>query len=185
MGKAYHKGPQLRHLVKKAQIFLEDELLELADKLLRLELKLGARFFRHMQERRTNRFYGRHWTTFTESELAGLHYDFFQPLCDGVEVKDMGRLELISRIAESNDITPGRARAAYKTYSDIREFGLDEVKASMPERTYYLHRKYLKSAGFTDADLSKFLPGNVVQFRPVRIVLAQPVTCWDDVRRAA
>ena len=55
----------------------------------------------------------------------------------------------------------------------------------MPERTYYLHRKYLKSAGFTDADLSKFLPGNVVQFRPVRIVLAQPVTCWDDVRRAA
>lgn len=185
MGKAYHKGPQLRHLVKKAQIALSDDLLQLADKLLRLELKLGSRFFRHMQERRTNKFHGRHWTTFQESELAGLHHDFFQPLCDGVEVRDMGRLEIIERIATCNDITPGRARAAYHTLSEIRENGLDEVKASMPERTYYLHRKYLKGAGFTDADLSKFLPGNVVQFRPVRIVVASPVASWEELRRAA
>lgn len=184
-GKAYHKGPQLRYLVKKAQIVLDDELLQLADKLLRLELKLGSRFFRHIQERRTNKFFGRHWTTFQESELAELHQQFFGPLCDGVEVKDMGRLELITRIAEMNAITPGRARAAYKTYSDIKDYGLDEVKASMPERTFYLHKKYLHGAGFTDADLCKFLPGNVVQFRPVRIVVAQPVTCWDDLRRAA
>lgn len=184
-GKAYHKGPHLRYLAKKAQILMNEDLLLLADKLLRLELRLGARFFRHIRERRTNRFYGRHWTTLTQSELAGLHQEFFQPLCDGVEVKDMGRVEMINRLVEANGITTGRARAAYKTYSDIKEFGLDEVKATMPERTFYLHKKYLIGSGLTDADLSKFLPGNVVQFRPIRIVVASPVSSWDDVRRAA
>jgi len=184
-GKAYHKGPHLRYLVKKGVLSLSEDLLALADRLLRLELKLGSRFFRHAKERSTNRFHGRHWTTFTPVELAGLHHDFFQPLCDGVEVKDMGRVETISKIADMNGITQGRALAAFKTFNDIREHGLDEVQASMPRRTFYLHKKYLKQAGFTDADLSKFLPGNVVQFRPVRIVLAQPVTCWDDLRRAA
>lgn len=97
----------------------------------------------------------------------------------------MGRLELITRIADMNGITQGRARAAYDTYDKLRSYGLDEVKASMPERTFYLHKKYLHGAGFTDADLSKFLPGNVVQFRPVRIVVAAPVASWDDLRRAA
>lgn len=29
------------------------------------------------------------------------------------------------------------------------------------------------------------MAGNVIQFRPIRIVLAQPVTCWDDIRKAA
>jgi hypothetical protein len=45
-----------------------------------------------------------------------------------------------------------------------------------------LHLKYLRAAGISDADLQQ---GNVVQFRPVRVVLAQPVTCWDELRRAA
>lgn len=183
--KGYHKGPHLRYLASKAQIVLSDDLLGLADKLLRLEAKFGSRYWRYAKERRNHRFYRRHWATLTAQELTEIYFEVFGPLVDGVEVKDMGRIELIERIQAANSITAGRARAAFKTYSDIRDYGLYEVKSSMPERTFYLHRKYLKAAGFTDADLSKFLPGNVVQFRPVRIVLAQPVAFWDDLRRVA
>lgn len=181
-GKAYHKGPHLRHLVKKAQIAVGDDLLGLADKLLRLELKLGSRFFRHQKERKNHRFHGRHWLTFTPEELGQLHGEFFGPICDGVEVRDMGRVDLVELIAAVNGITKGRARAAYATYKNIKQEGLDEVKASMAERTYYLHLKHLRAAGISDGDL---MAGNVVQFKPIRIILAQPVTCWDDLRRAA
>ncbi|MGE5470589.1 MAG: phage/plasmid replication protein, II/X family [Bacteroidota bacterium] len=184
-GKAYHKGPHLRYLQKKGQIDISEEQLALADRLLRLEMKIGSRFFRDMQNFRKHPFFGRHWTTFTGEELADLHRGFFGPLVEGVEVRDMGRVEMIERIAELNGITQGRARAAFKTYSDIKEYGLDEVKASMPERTYYLHKKYLVQAGVSDSDLIASLPGNILPFRPVRIVLAQPVASWEDVRRAA
>jgi II/X family phage/plasmid replication protein len=181
-GKAYHKGPHLRHLVKKAQIVLTDDVLELADRLLRLELKLGSRFFRHMKERRNHRFNGKHWLSITAEELALLHAEFFGPICDGVEVRDMGRVDALELIAAASGITLGRAKAAYATYRSIKECGIDEVKASMPERTFYRHKKYLIAAGYSDGDL---MAGNVVQFKPIRIVLAQPVTCWDDLRRAA
>lgn len=182
-GKGYHKGPHLRHLQKNEQINLDPERLALADRLLRLELRCGARFFRECQQtKRHPRFSRRHWTTFTPVELADLHREFFGPLVDGVEVRNMGRIESIALIAAANGISEGRARAAYGTYRAIKETGLDEVKASMAERTFYLHKKYLLGAGFSDADLCA---GNVVQFKPIRIVLAQPVTCWDDLRRAA
>lgn len=182
-GKAYHKGPHLRHLFRKEQIVIDEERLLLADRLLRLELRVGSRFFREIKNsKRHPAFAGRHWTTFTPVELAALHRVFFGPLVDGVEVRNMGRVESVEMIAAANGITAGRARAAYGTYKAIKESGLDEVKASMAERTFYLHKKYLLGAGYSDADLCA---GNVVQFKPIRIVLAQPVTCWDDLRAAA
>lgn len=182
-GKAYHKGPHLRHLQKHEQIELDPERLALADRLLRLELRIGSRFFREIQQtKRHSQFTRRHWTTFTPVELAALHRDFFGPLVEGMEVRNMGRVESIQLIAAANGITEGRARAAYGTYRAIKDSGLDEVKASMAERTFYLHKKYLLGAGFSDSDLCA---GNVVQFKPIRIVLAQPVTSWDDIRRAA
>ena len=180
--KAYHKGPHLRYLQSKEKISISPELLALADRLLRLEMKLGARWFRRQREERKHRFGKRPWYDLTAADLALLHSEFFGPLVDGVEVRDMGRVQMINRIAEINDISQGRARGAYATYSSIKEAGLDEVRASMPDRTFYLHKKYLRAAGVSDADLCA---GNVVQFRPIRIVLAQPVTCWDDIRRAA
>lgn len=182
-GKAYHKGPHLRHLFRKEEISIDEERLLLADRLLRLEMRVGSRFFREIKHsKRHPQFKGRHWTTFTPVELAALHRDFFGPLVDGVEVRNMGRVESVELIAAANGITQGRARAAYGTYKAIKEIGIDEVKASMAERTFYLHKKHLLAAGFSDADLCA---GNVVQFKPIRIVLAQPVTCWDDLRRAA
>lgn len=182
-GKAYHKGPHLRHLFRKQEIFIDEERLALADRLLRLEMRVGSRFFREIQNtKRHPAFARRHWTTFSPVELAALHRDFFGPLVDGVEVKNMGRVESIELIAAANGITQARAKAAYGTYKAIKESGLDEVKASMAERTFYLHKKYLIAAGFSEADMCA---GNVIQFKPIRIVLAQPVASWDELRRAA
>lgn len=181
-GKAYHKGPHLRYLRDQEKIDVSEEVLSLADRLLRLEMRIGSRFFRLMRSRRSHRFYGRHWTTLTADELGEIHREFFGPICEGVEVRDMGRVELIELIAAANGITKARAKAAYGTYKAVKESGLDEVRAGMSERTFYLHKKYLKAAGISDGDL---MAGNVYQFKPIRIVLAEPVTSWDDVRRAA
>jgi len=184
-GKAYHKGPHLRSLVRLGKLQLDESILLLADRLLRLELRIGSRFFRHLVERRTHRYFVRHWSSFSEADLTDIYREYFCPLVSGVEVRDMGRVQQIEMISASNGISHSRARSAYKTLDDIREYGLDEVKASMPERTFYRHRKYLKAAGFTDSDLSSFLPGNVVQFRPIRIEIARPVSSWEEIRRAA
>ena len=181
-GKAYHKGPHLRYLREKKQIELDDEHLALADRLVRLELRIGSRFWRLMRTRLKHKFYGRKWWELTAEELTGIHREFFGPIVEGVEVRDMGRVDLIELIAAANGISQGRAKAAYGTYRAIKDSGLDEVKAGMSEATFYRHKKYLKEAGISDADL---MAGNVIQFRPVRIVLAHPVACWDDVRRAA
>jgi len=181
-GKAYHKGPHLRYLREKKQIEIDDEHLALADRLVRLEIRIGSRFWRLMRTRRKHAFYGRKWWSLTAEELGQLHKEFFGPIVEGVEVRDMGRVEMIELIAAANGISHGRAKAAYGTYCDVKQFGLDEVRAGMAGRTFFLHKKHLKAAGITDGDL---MMGNVIQFRPVRIVLAQPVASWDDIRRAA
>lgn len=175
-GKAYHKGPHLAHLARKGLINISDDLIALADRLLRLEHTRGARWFRRLE------LSGRHWYSLSQSDLEGLFTEFFERVVGGVEVKDMERHDLVARIAQCNGISEGRATAAFTTYRNIRADGFEVVKSYMPARTWYLHLKYLRAAGISDADLQQ---GNVVQFRPVRIVLAQPVTCWDDIRRAA
>lgn len=175
-GKAYHKGPHLAHLDRKGAIEISPELIELADRLLRLEHTRGARWFRRLAED------GRNWFDLSTTDLEGLFTEFFGRVVDGVEVKEMDRHELVSRIAQCSGITQGRAEAAFATYRNIRADGFEVARDYIPKATWYRHLKYLRSAGISDADLQQ---GNVVQFRPVRIVLAEPVRSWDDVRRVA
>jgi len=175
-GKAYHKGPQMAFLEKKGLIEVSQELIELADRILRLEHTRGARWFRRLAEA------GKAWYDLSIQDLEALFIEFFGRVVDGVEVKEMERHELVSLIAASNGITQGRAEAAFATYRNIRADGFEVVKDYMPERTWYLHLKYLRGAGISDADLQQ---GNVVQFKPVRIVLAVPVTSWEQIRKAA
>ena len=174
-GKAYHKGPQMAYLCKKGLVDISEELIALADRILRLEHTRGARWFRRLSE------LGRNWYDLTVTELEGLFVEFFGRVVDGVEVREMG-MELIGKIEHENGITEGRAHAAFNTYTNIRSHGFETVKGYMPKATWYLHLKYLRGAGISDADLQQ---GNVVQFKPVRIVLAVPVTSWEQIRRAA
>ena len=175
-GKAYHQGPQMSYLNKKGVLSVADDLIELGHRILRLEHTRGARWFRRLSES------GKHWCDLTVADLEALFIDFFGRVVDGVEVKEMDREELVNRIAQCNGITQGRAESAFATYRNIRADGFEVCKGYMGRSTWQRHLKHLRAAGISDADLQQ---GNVVQFRPVRIVLAQPVTCWEDIRRAA
>jgi II/X family phage/plasmid replication protein len=176
-GKAYHKGPQLRVLYRKGRLFnCTEGMIQMADRLLRLEHTRAARWFRELSKA------GKDWFDLTSDDLEKLYYDFFGRIVGGVEVIDMARHELVKRIQDASGITEGRASAAFTTYRNIRQDGFDVVKDYMAKRTWYLHLKYLRMAGISDADLQM---GNVVQFRPVRIILAQPVSSWEDIMREA
>jgi len=175
-GKAYHKGPQLRRLVRMGKLALDEAYLALADRLLRFEHTRGARWFRRLQEQ------GQCWYDLTCQQLIGFFMEFFGRLVDGVEVKDMQRHELVQKIKETNGCTSSQAEAAFATYRNIRADGFDIAKGFISRATLYRHLKMLRAAGISDADL---VSGNVVQFRPVRVVLAQPVASWDELRRAA
>lgn len=175
-GKAYHKGPQMLRLRRKGKIECDDEIISMADRLLRLEHTRGARWFREMRK------LGKYWFDLTVNELEKMYMDFFGRVVGGVEVTDMARNELVKRIQDANGITEGRASAAFTTYRNIRQDGFEVVRGYMAKATWFLHLKYLRAAGICDADLQM---GNVFQFKPVRIILAQPVSCWQDIREAA
>lgn len=175
-GKAYHKGPQLRRLVRMGKLTLDEAYLSLADRLLRFEHTRGARWFRRLQEQ------GMCWYDLTCQQLISFFMEFFGRLVDGVEVKDMERHELVAKIREANDCTAAQAEAAFATYRNIRADGFDVAKGFISPRTWYRHMAMLRKVGISDADL---VSGNVVQFRPVRVVLAQPVSSWAELRRVA
>lgn len=175
-GKAYHKGPQLRRLVRMGKLDLDESFLALTDRLLRFEHTRGARWFRRFAES------GSCWYDLTCQQLIGFFMEFFGRLVDGVEVKDMERYELIQKIRAENDCTESQAEAAFATYRNIRADGFDVAKGFISRRTWYRHLAMLRKVGISDADL---VSGNVVLFRPVRVVLAQAVGSWDELRRAA
>jgi II/X family phage/plasmid replication protein len=177
-GKAYHKGPQLAMLARKGKVDCPQEKIEMADRLLRLEHTRAARWFRELRKS------GKNWFDLTTSQLEELYFNFFARIVGGIEVIEMQRYELVGLIRASNGITEGRANAAFTTYRNIRQDGFEVARDYIPKSTWYRHLKYLRAAGISDVDLQM---GNVAQFKPVRIILAEPVSCWEDIlmRRVA
>lgn len=176
-GKAYHKGPQVLALLKRGKLQTLPDEIDLLDRVLRLEHTRGSRWFRRLAEQ------GRAWQDLTPEELIQLHTEFFEPLVgQGIEVKNMERMDIVKAIVKANHCTENQALAAFNTYRSIRDSGFESIKESMARPTFYRHMKLLKIAGFTDAHLHK---AHVIPFPRVRFTLANPVTCWDDIRRAA
>ena len=171
-GKAYHKGAHLRYQQRKGNITVDDDILNLADRLIRLELMLGSMWFRRLKT---------DWHLLTEENLTAFHLDFFKSLIGGgnVEVSDMGTL--LTEL-EKHAPTKGRALAAHRTWALIKTIGYTQTQSSMPRSTFALHCKYLRSAGLSSADLCA---GNVIPFRRKVLLLGSPVTSWEELRRAA
>lgn len=181
-GKAYHKGPQVAHLIRKNKLGatvepVTPEHLELLDRVLRLEHTRGARWFRRLAEN------GQRWQDLTPSKLIDLHTEFFSPIIGtGIEVKNMERPQIIAAIMTASKCTENQARAAFNTYRNCREDGFTQTKESMVSRTFYLHQKLLRAAGISDAHLRT---AKLIPFPRVRFQLASPVANWEDIRRAA
>ena len=171
-GKAYNKGAHLRIQQVKGRILLSESTLQLADNLLRLELKLGARWFRRLKS---------NWQSLGVDELFELHQRFFKTFIGSAEVEviDMGNL-----LVELEKVTPtkGRALAARSTYALIQQQGYDVTKENMPARTFFRHCQYLRAAGLSSADLCA---GKILKLRQKTLILDKPVLCWDDIKRAA
>lgn len=159
----------------KGNIECTEEVLTLADNLLRLELKLGARWFRRLHEA------GHDWQTLKFSALEYQHREFFSKLIgdSAIEVNDMGTLLLeLEKVCP----TKGRALAAHRTFALIKTIGYTQTKDSMPKTTFYKHCEFLRAAGLSSADLCA---GKVLELRKRSLVLAEPVTSWEQIRKAA
>lgn len=176
-GKAYHKGPQVQHLYKKNKLERLPDEIGLLDLVIRLEHTRGAKWFRRLAED------GKRWQDLTQDQLIELHTEFFKPLVgEGIEVKNMERTHIIKAIMTANQCTENQARAAFSTYRNIRQDGYETTKESMAPRTFRHHQTLLRRAGMSDNHLRDAV---VIPFPRVRFVLSKPVSCWDDIRRAA
>lgn len=181
-GKAYAKGPQLRHLVAKQKVEISDDLIELCDRLARLELTLGSRWFRRLQED------GRNWWDLTAQDLQEQHEQYFSRFVGKQEVTDMGTLlEELEKVTVTKNgvqvvVTKSQALAAHRTWALIKAIGYELARDSIPRTTWFRHLSMLRSAGLSDADIGA---GNVLPFRRREICIAQPVRSWAELRAAA
>ncbi len=168
-GKAYAKGPHLTHLMKSRTyegIEYTPEDINLASRLLRLELKLGREFW------------ARHdWKSFTASDLATEWNDYFARMIGGCEMKTDADLKTrIMAVAPSE----GRGKAAYGCWLLIQSEGWERAQESFGRSSWYNHLKVLRAAGLGDADLSA---GQVVPLRR-RVFEAQLCQSWTQLRAA-
>lgn len=178
-GKAYWKGDHVRYLMRKGKFSVPDGAQPLLDRILRLEHTRGSQFFRTKER---NPYFC--WYEYLSPETCKtLFLDYFTPLFPGsLEVNDMNSQSLVSLIMKENSISEGRARAAYNTLRNMRSDGFDVVKSYMPRSTFGLHLKYLRKIGIADSDIQV---AKIIPIRKIKIILAQPVSSWDELKKVA
>lgn len=175
-GKAYAKGPHLKYLMSKpghtGRMYTEKEI-ELADRLLRLELRLGSQWWRERA--------GCPWWWMTWDKLSTQHNEFFGRMVgEGIDMGSVDFVEKCEKAAVEVGLTEGQGRSAARTWAVISSTGWESARASMPKATWYRHLKIIRATGLGDADISA---GRVVSLR--RQVIMSPVASWEDLRLAS
>jgi II/X family phage/plasmid replication protein len=167
-GKAYAKGDHLRYENRKGALH-SDQRIQLADRLLRLELKLGNKWFSRKRQEEVN---------ILEYDYQAEFNDYFSKLIGTLEVKEMNLKEKLVEVSP----TEGQALAAYRTWALIQSIGHMEARESMPKATWYRHAKMLRDAGIGWGDMAA---GKVLPFKTRQLVLDKPVTSWDELQKAS
>ena len=171
-GKAYAKGPHLQYLGKRktfdSKIYTQEEL-DLADRLLRLELKLAREWFKtHVS----------HWQHITPEILSAEWDSYFKRTLGGAEiVNDHDLKTKIYTLAP----TDGQGKSAYSLWLLIKNEGWEKARHATTKTTWYRNLKTLHEAGLSDADLSM---GVIVPFRK-KIFTATSVNSWDELKQVA
>lgn len=165
-GKAYHKGSHIRYTNKRGTTDIDSERVNLSDRLLRLELKLGHAWFSRKRKENIN--------------SLDINYDeefnnYFSQIIGNVEVKEMNLREKVINVSLSS----GQGLSAYRTWALIKAVGHHEARDSMPASTWYRHTKLLKDAGLGWGD---FATGQVVPLRKRTLILENSVTSWNHLR---
>lgn len=181
-GKAYAKGAELvNKMVQVAKSKIDTptviyslEKLELANSLLRLELKLGAQYWRERS--------GCKWHEVKPDTLKQEWQSYFARMIGGAEI--MSENDIYARLLKVVDVKPDgtpketQAKAAFSLWCLIKSEGWQKSRDITTKRTWYRNLKHLRDAGLSDADISR---GNVVQLRQ-KVLEATPVTSWEELR---
>ena len=172
-GKAYAKGPELRRQVRLGKLEIDPMRLDMADRLIRMELSLRAQF---MRERA-----GRPWWEMDSGYFERAHRVYFEQFTGNVEVEvcdDGGLKEALIRQAEERGRSEAFAEAAYRTWRLIVGDGLEQTRAMMRKSTWMRHKRQLLDAGLTWGDFQR---REVAGFRSRRFTFAEPVRSWTDL----
>lgn len=168
-GKAYAKGPHLTYMMKKPDYtgcdYTAQEIAD-ANRLLRLELKLGRAWFERHD-----------WLTLKPEELKAEWSSYFERMIGDADMT--GEDELKERVFQVAK-TEGQAKAALGLWALIQSRGWEAARELQSRPTWYRNLKILRAAGLGDADLAK---GQVVPIRK-RIIEAQAVTSWAQLHAA-
>ena len=166
-GKAYAKGPHMRHLVKKRHADLTPDQLFLVDRLLRLEMILRGQFWRERA--------GQRWYEWSSEQLYEQFAGYFGQFIGKVEIVEVHKLlDELMKVAP----TEGLAKAAYRTWLLIQSHGMEEARDLMTKRTWHRHKRLLQQCGVSWAD---FHHRALVPFRRKTIILSDPVRSWEDL----
>ncbi len=170
-GKAYAKGPHLEYL-QRQQTYTgrpyNSHDIQQANRLLRLELKLGREFWRRIDC---------HWSAITPSQLQKEWSNYFDRMIGHADMKT--ETDIKTRIFQAAP-TEGQGRAAYGTWLLIRSEGWETAKESTCRTTWYRNLKILRAAGLGDADIAS---GRVVEIRR-RIIETQLIDSWEALKAA-
>lgn len=169
---AYAKGPHLQKLMRtrdySGRTYSRAEIEE-ANRLLRLELRLGSQWFH------VNR-----WQECTADVLCAQWEGYFERMFGTVEITAMDEKSLSERVRAVAK-TEGQARAALACWCLIQQVGWHQAKELHAGRSWYRHIATLRRAGLGDSDISH---GEVISIRRVELA-ACLVDTWDDLRRVA
>ena len=172
-GKCYAKGPELRRRVRLGDVQLDGSHLDMTDRLVRLELKLGAQYMRERADRP--------WSRMDSEYLEHAHRGYFEQFTGnmGVEVNDDGGLEqALIRQAVEQGRSEAVGRSAYLTWRLIVAEGVEQVKVRMSRSSWTRRKRQLLDAGLT---WGNFQRREVAGFRSRRFTFAEPVRSWADL----
>jgi II/X family phage/plasmid replication protein len=191
-GKAYAKGPHITYMLRQRgysgiEYAGSDQVL--ADRLLRLELRLGSQWLRERlgktrvdlnedESQWDQKIVDKSWLDLTADDLRKEWKEYFERMIGSGEMKqdsDVKEQVIVSAKTE------GRGRAAYGCWLMIQAEGWERAREAYARSTWYDHLKVLRAAGLGDADISA---GVVVPIRR-RIIECQVVDTWEELRRAA
>lgn len=169
--KAYNKYEHALQAIRKKQQTYTHGQLEKCKRLLRLELKLGRKWFYDKRQKDKNF----HFSTLNDKVLLNLHQDFFDPLIGSTEINTMSQLyEKLVNICN----TESQARICYTFYKAIQLDGIMEIKRTYPKSTYYRNIKILKSAGLSVGDIQS---GKILEFRRKTIKINDFPISWKKI----
>ena len=111
----------------------------------------------------------------TENDLQIEHAKYFQQFVDNRDIHDDS--DIISKLSDRLG-THRRAMTIYKTWCQIKSYGVAHTIATMSKSTWHRHKRELMAIGISWVDM------NTQQIQPIRVItfdLTKPVISFDQI----